>query len=334
MKSIAFSLFFMVCTLCFGLDIIQKTATIDSLTLLHMRSSLVPGNSYSDNVLINGSGTRDTLNVEVFEPFELDPTYNGPVISVTPSYISHIWDVSNSNLFTAVYNPINSSQNASLINLNDLLTDMDLSQIMTYFRNGGYNSARRALDQIYIMNVTGLMLDYLYYADTSHISQINHYKLIALTDSLLSFSEETLNWYQTKYDQTDSLKYFYGALNDGENPPYPRFQMNQFRISLIAMMGFSAVVLKSVNYEMARMDSILEWVDNQLEGHQFLVQFNEEMTQHGLLELNTGHSGADTEGTGYFSYLMNNIRTFFSAYARTTNGEQNYYMNHCIKSWV
>jgi hypothetical protein len=182
MKAILVSFLLIASVYCFGQNIIQRTATIDSSLLSNMRSSLNSSSPYFDEILSNSSFIRKSINNQTFEP--IDEGEVGLLTYRRPYYISGFWTSDSLVIYDAVYG-VPLLQGDKLDLLNDFITAMPINDIMSYFSDTTVPPERRALDQVYVMNITDLMLDYLWYVDTTYITQ-------ALTNIL--YLKGKMNW--------------------------------------------------------------------------------------------------------------------------------------------
>jgi hypothetical protein len=314
----------------FGTFIINRTITIDAVTLAAMRSSSVPASHLFDPYIDNLSDTNSVL-------FHDDATTD--LTRDVPETITKMNEAVNDYLYNALFT--DPSDSLSIWNIVDYLSDYvpsDTVAALGYFINAGITDPdslvaadRRALDLTYYTINAAMLYDCLYYAPSGNVPDSVKSKLRDILLACIHLTRDTID----SYDSLSQVQQTQWGINIPKTHHYPGFSIIQYRLQMFGAMGLAALLLReTVPSLYDEMSSHLDYINNILLDEPIPDAFPIDKQYQGMLAFHTTNSGAYFESLGYQGQLLQMLCPFFTAYKRLTSGAVNYYNNQYIVSWI
>ncbi len=307
----------------FGTFIINRTITIDAVTLAAMRGSSVPASHLFDPYIDNLS---DANTVLFHDAATTDLTRD------VPDTITKMNEAVNDYLYSALFTDL--SDSLSIWNIVDYLSDYvppDTVAALAYFRNTIDAADARALHLTYYTINAAMLYDCLYYAPSSNVPDSVKTKLRDILLACINLTMATIHSYNN-LSQVQQVKW---GINIPNTHPYPGFSIVQYRLQMFGAMGLAALLLReTVPSLYDEMNIRLNYINNMLLNEPIPETFPADRRYQGMLAFHTTNSGAYFESLGYQGQLLQMICPFFTAYKRLTSGAVNYYNNQYIVSWI
>lgn len=306
----------------FGTFIINRTITIDEVTLAAMRGASVPGSSLFDPY-INDLSDANCIDFT-------DDASSG-FNRVVPVIVERMYNATsqpsmlNEALFTEY---LNSSY------FENILTELAFNHAtaLEYFRNSSDSAYQRALDLTYTTINAAMLYDCLYYAPRDNVPDSVKVKLRDILTTCVRLGRETI----ASYDSMATVANREWGVGIPENYALPSFSIIQYRLQMLGAMGLAALLLRetvpSLYDEMS--NDHLDYVEDMLLRELIPYTFATDKQSQGMLAFHTTNSGAYFESLGYQGQLLQMLFPFFTAYKRLTSDGVNYYNNESIVSWI
>ncbi len=313
---------FLVISSIWGIYVIPRTITVDSLTLSALRNSLSPASPAYDPYIADLSDSDDNvipLGGDLLSTSDV-PDY---VEEMSRAVILHLQDA----LFVENWNTGTVQQ---IVNILANSIPADTSSALAYFQTPT-DCLVRALQFSYYTQNAAMLYDCLYYAPAANVPDSIKTKL---RDILYATIRLTMNSIDSYSDLPDVQQREWG-IGIPDDHEYPGFSIIQYRLQMLAASGLAALLLKeTVPAWMNEMNEHLDYVNDVLFQQAMPSTFPSNEQFQGMLALHTGKSGAYIEGLEYQSFVLQNLSLFFTAYKRLSIGSVNYFNNQYYVAWI
>ncbi|RLC52904.1 MAG: hypothetical protein DRH79_04355 [Candidatus Cloacimonadota bacterium] len=307
-----------------GQFIIQKTASIDSLTLQKIREACnpdsFPNSSYAEPLIARAFNRNfdDGSSYDLVDGIE---RYESPVdIQIISEKAYH-------GAFPNVHD-VYGVQLIDITDANDSIQSLNVQALINFCSDDTIDKAKRGHALAYEYNFLVRAVDWLFYAPDSIISQSDHADMLAKLDALTTYVADIFE--DLPYYPPNTLTVW--GFPSGTTI-YPQSCVMQMRLRHLAGLGYSALVLMEDSTFMAignnstRIPTMLELVDDEFKVHNYFGET-------GLLALSHQSSGAYNSGLGYQNTTYQDLTMFFTAYKRLSNGATNYFNNQYVTGAV